>query len=526
MGWDAFGLPAENYAIEKGIHPRTSTLANIAAMKEQFRAWGVLYDWTKEIATCEPEYYRWNQWFFLRMYERGLAVRKKAPVNWCPSCQTVLANEQAEGGVCERCKSPVLERARAVVPEDHGRRRIAARRARRSRRPMAREGPHDAAQLDRQEPGSRGGFPGARRFPTTLTVFTTRPDTLFGATFLALAPEHPLVASIAAESSRRAEIEEFAARVRRESRIDREAEGVAKEGIDTGIVAINPVNGEKLPIWLANFVLPDYGTGALMGVPAHDQRDFEFARKFHLPVRPVYRTEDGEIDPADMTGPVVHAGFLCRSGAWDGTPDGPEAVAKAIATLEAAGTGRGRVTYRLRDWLISRQRYWGTPIPMVHCERHGWLAVPDSELPVLLPPDAPFTGKGGNPLEKVRSFVETTCPSCGGPARRETDTMDTFVDSSWYYVRYLDPRNAAMPFDPSIARRWTPVTQYVGGIEHAILHLLYARFFARVMKDMGLIDTDEPFAALFNQGMITRRARPAESRRCRSLAGTPSRSTR
>jgi len=504
MGWDAFGLPAENYAIQVGIPPRQSTLANIAAMKEQFRSWGVLYDWSKEIATCEPEYYRWNQWFFLRMWERGLAVRKKAPVNWCPSCETVLANEQAEGGFCDRCKSAVVQRELEqwffkITEEAES--LLAGLDA------LEGKWPEKVLTMQRNWIGRSVGAEIDFRVPETgetLTVFTTRPDTLYGATFLALAPEHPFVARLAEKSPDRERIEEFVARVRRESRISREAEGAEKEGLATGFTAINPVSGEALPIWLANFVLPDYGTGAIMGVPAHDQRDFEFARKFALPIRPVYRTAEGEVDPGAMTEASPDAGFLYRSGEWDGTPNGPEAVARAIATLERGGAGRGRVTYRLRDWLISRQRYWGTPIPMIRCEKDGWVPVPEKDLPVVLPPEAPFTGKGGNPLEKVETFVRTTCPACGAPARRETDTMDTFVDSSWYYARYLDPHDAAAPFDPATARRWTPVTQYVGGIEHAILHLLYARFFARVMRSMGLIEVDEPFAALFNQGMITR----------------------
>ncbi|HWC65012.1 MAG TPA: leucine--tRNA ligase, partial [Thermoanaerobaculia bacterium] len=504
MGWDAFGLPAENYAIQVGIPPRQSTFANIAAMKEQFRSWGVLYDWSKEIATCDPEYYRWNQWFFLRMWERGLAVRKKAPVNWCPSCETVLANEQAEGGICERCKSPVVQRELEqwffrITEEAES--LLAGLDA------LEGKWPEKVLTMQRNWIGRSVGAEVDFRVPSlgeTLTVFTTRPDTLYGATFLALAPEHPLVPRIAAAGADPAAVEEFVARVRRESRISREAESAEKEGFETGLSAVNPVNGEEIPIWLANFVLPDYGTGAIMGVPAHDQRDFEFARKYGLPVRPVYRTDEGEIDPAAMTAASPDAGFLCRSGEWDGTPNGPQAIARAVATLERSGSGRGRVTYRLRDWLISRQRYWGTPIPMIRCEKDGWMPVPEADLPVVLPADAPFTGKGGNPLEKVESFVRTTCPRCGGPARRETDTMDTFVDSSWYYARYLDPHDAAAPFDPEIARRWTPVTQYVGGIEHAILHLLYARFFARVMRKLGLVDVDEPFAALFNQGMITR----------------------
>jgi leucyl-tRNA synthetase len=337
-----------------------------------------------------------------------------------------------------------------------------------------------------------------------VTVFTTRPDTFFGATFLALAPEHPAVEAIARRSPRAAEIGAFVERVRRESRLEREAEGAEKEGLDTGVAAEHPGTGERVPVFLANFVLPEYGTGAIMGVPAHDQRDFEFAKKYRLAIRPVYRGAEGEIDPDTMTTPSPHGGVLVHSGDWDGTPEGEPAIRRAIAWIEAKGIGRGKVGWRLRDWLISRQRYWGTPIPAIHCEKDGVVPVPDADLPVVLPQDVAFRGAEGNPLAASASFVETTCPVCGGPARRETDTMDTFVDSSWYYLRFLNPADETRMVDRDRARAWMPVDQYIGGIEHAILHLLYARFICRVLKDLGLVDREEPFEALFNQGMITK----------------------
>ncbi|HEY1249816.1 MAG TPA: leucine--tRNA ligase [Thermoanaerobaculia bacterium] len=505
MGWDAFGLPAENAAIQSGVHPREYTLANIARMKEQLNALGCLYDWSKELSSCDPEYYRWNQWLFLRMWERGLAYRKTAPVNWCPGCRTVLANEQVVDGRCER--SDDLVEIRDLTQwffrvTDYAERLL--------------EGldrlPHWSDRVKTMQRNWIGRSDGAEilfrvdGLTEPVRVFTTRPDTLYGATFLALAPEHPVVAQLAgrSEATRQREIEDFVERVRRESRLEREAEGGAKEGLDTGFRAVNPATGEPIPVWLANFVLPDYGTGAIMGVPAHDQRDFEFARRYRLDVRPVYRTDEGDVDGAAMTEAAPHGGVLYRSGDWDGTPSGPEAIRKAIAWLEEQGFGKGKVGYRLRDWLISRQRYWGTPIPAIHCPSCGVVPVPDADLPVRLPEDVEFRGAEGNPLEKSPAFVQTRCPKCGGPARRETDTMDTFVDSSWYYFRFLDPRDAEKIVDTARVDRWLPVDQYIGGIEHAILHLLYARFVTRVLKDMGLVNLEEPFERLFNQGMITR----------------------
>ena len=502
MGWDAFGLPAENAAIQSGVHPRDYTLANIAQMKEQLRALGLLYDWSKELASCEPSYYRWNQWLFLRMWERGLAYRKTAPVNWCPGCRTVLANEQVVNGRCERSDDVVEIRDLTqwfFRVTDYAERLLAGLDA-------LPEWPERVKTMQRNWIGRSEGaeiFFRVEALAEPIAVFTTRPDTLFGATFLALAPEHPAVATLAERSPDRVAIEEFVEEVRRESRLDRESEGGVKEGRNTGFVALNPATGEPIPVWIANFVLPEYGTGAIMGVPAHDQRDFEFARRYGIPIRPVYRAEEGEFDPDTMTAAVPHVGYLYNSGDWDGTPCGPVAIRRAVEWVEAKGIGKGKIGYRLRDWLISRQRYWGTPIPAIHCPVCGVVPVPDEDLPVLLPDDVEFRGAEGNPLEKSRAFVETRCPRCGEPARRETDTMDTFVDSSWYYLRFLNPRDEKRMVDRERASRWMPVDQYVGGIEHAILHLLYARFVCRVLKDLDLVDIEEPFQRLFNQGMIT-----------------------
>jgi len=503
MGWDAFGLPAENAAIQSGVPPREYTLGNIARMKEQLYALGCLYDWSKELASCEPSYYRWNQWLFLRMWERGLAYRKTAPVNWCPGCRTVLANEQVVDGRCER--SDDLVEIRDLTQwffrvTDYAERLL--------------EGldrlPHWSERVKTMQRNWIGRSEGAEilfrvdGLTEPVKVFTTRPDTLYGATFLALAPEHPAVERLAAHSTQRKELEEFVERVRRESRLDREAEGSEKQGLETGATALNPATGEPIPVLLANFVLPDYGTGAIMGVPGHDQRDFEFARKYGVPIRLVYRTEEGDVDPATLAEARPHGGVLVRSGSWDGTANGPEAIRTAIAWLEEKGFGKGKVGYRLRDWLISRQRYWGTPIPAIHCPACGVVPVPDTDLPVLLPEDVEFRGAEGNPLLQSEAFVATRCPTCGGPARRETDTMDTFVDSSWYFLRFLNPGDQEKMVDTERVDRWLPVDQYIGGIEHAILHLLYARFVCRVLKDMDLVHLEEPFERLFNQGMITK----------------------
>ena len=505
MGWDAFGLPAENAAIQRGIHPRDWTFDNIKVMKQQFRRWGILFDWSKEIASCTPEYYRWNQWLFLRMLEKGLAYKKKAPVNWCPSCQTVLANEQVVDGACERCGTQVVQRDleqwffRIL---DYADRLLAGL--------DGLEGwPEKVKIMQRNWIGRSEGAEIQFAVPAageTLTVFTTRPDTLHGATFMVLAPEHPLVAKLIAGHPERAALEAWVEKTHNTPRIQREGEGMVKEGRDTGAVAVNPATGEEIPIWMANYVLPDYGTGAIMAVPAHDERDFAFARQEGLPIRLVYHPdpEDGsETDPATMAEPVLGRGVVRNAPPFDGEPNAPETIRKFIGWIEEKGFGRARVSYRLRDWLISRQRYWGTPIPVIYCDQCGIVPVPDDQLPVELPYDVEFTGREGNPLSRNKKFVETTCPKCQGPARRETDTMDTFMDSSWYYLRYLSPRDGQRMFDPEVANRWAPVDQYIGGVEHAILHLLYARFICRVLHDFGLVGFEEPFTNLFNQGMIT-----------------------
>ncbi len=516
MGWDAFGLPAENAAIQRGVHPKDWTLGNIKVMKEQFKRWGILFDWSKEIASCTPEYYRWNQWLFLRMLEKGLAYRKKAPVNWCPGCQTVLANEQVVDGACERCGTPVVQRDLEqwfFRITDYAERLLAGldtldgwpEKVKVMQRNWL--GRSEGAEIDFSV---SAGAAGAGLKKEKITVFTTRPDTIHGATFLVIAAEHPLVPKLVAGHPEQVDIEAWIEQVRNTPRIQREGEGTPKEGRDTGRKAVNPATGEEIPIWIANYVLPDYGTGAVMGVPAHDERDFLFARQEGLPVRLVY--VDDVDDPDALTEPNPHRGTIRNAvssdhrsnNRFDGLASGPETVRKFIAWLEEKGSGRSKVTWRLRDWLISRQRYWGTPIPVIYCDKCGVVPVPDDQLPVQLPYDVELTGREGNPLARHKEFVETTCPKCGKPARRETDTMDTFVDSSWYYLRYLSAKDPNRIFDPELAGKWGPVDQYIGGIEHAILHLLYARFICRVLHDLGLVGFEEPFKNLFNQGMITR----------------------
>jgi len=503
MGWDAFGLPAENAAIQRGVHPRDWTLENIRVMKKQFRRWGILYDWSKEVTSCLPDYYRWNQWLFLRMLEKGLAYKKRAPVNWCPSCNTVLANEQVIDGACERCGTPVeqkdLEQWFLRITE-YSDRLLAgldelpgwSEKVKLMQRNWI--GRSEGAEIDFAP--ENGGEP--------ITVFTTRPDTIHGATFLVLAPEHPRVGELTAGAPDAAGLAAWIEAVRRKPRIEREGEAGGKDGRATGAFAINPATGERIPIWLADYVLPEYGTGAIMGVPAHDQRDLEFARLQGLAVRLVYVPETDSPDPATMAEAIPHDGVVRGTGEFDGLPPDETTKRRFIDWLEARGCGRAKVTYRLRDWLISRQRYWGTPIPVLYCERCDTVPVPEESLPVELPYDVEFTGREGNPLSHDEGFVSATCPRCGGPARRETDTMDTFVDSSWYYLRYLSPKDGNRIFDSEVVDRWAPVDQYIGGIEHAILHLLYARFICRVLHDFELVSFEEPFPNLFNQGMITR----------------------
>jgi leucyl-tRNA synthetase len=499
IGWDALGLPAENAAIKRGVHPEKWTRDNIAGMKRQLQRLGFSYPWSREIATCDPEYYRWNQWFFLRMLERGIAYRKKAPVNWCPSCQTVLANEQAEGGECWRCHSKVEEREM-----DQWFLRITAYQD---------ELVDDMAQLPlwpervlQQQRNWVGRSHGAEvDFPVEggepLRIFTTRIDTLYGATFMVVAPEHARVDEFVRGSGDEAKTRAAIQRLRGQDRRARQAGQVEKEGVFTGRYATNPFSRERIPIWVGNFVLTGYGTGAIMSVPAHDSRDFEFARKYGLPMRVVIQPPERALDPEKMETAYDGPGRTVNSDGFDGL-ESAEAIARMTAEAEKRGIGKGAVTYRLKDWLISRQRYWGTPIPVVYCEKDGIVGVPDDQLPVELPKDAPFTGEGGNPLEKVPTFVHATCPRCGGPARRETDTMDTFVDSSWYFYRYLSPQKTDGPVDDKAVKYWFPIDLYVGGIEHAILHLVYSRFWTKMMRDLGLVTFDEPVTRLFPQGMV------------------------
>ncbi len=504
MGWDAFGLPAENAAIKRGIHPREWTVGNIGRMKAQFKRWGILYDWSKELASCNPDYYRWNQWLFLMLYKRGLAYRGKAPVNWCPSDHTVLANEQVVDGRCERCGSEVVQKE---LEQWFFKITDYADRLDESLDGLE-EWPEKVKLMQRNWIGRSVGADVDFEVPALgkpLRIFTTRPDTIYGATFMVMAPEHPAVATLIADNPQRSEIEAWIEGVKNQSALERQEAG--KEGRFTGRTAINPFTNEHIPIWLGNFVLMQYGTGAIMAVPGHDQRDFEFARQYGLSIRVVV-TPQGERAPApaDMAEAFVvkdESAVSVESGSISGLAT-PKAIEKILDEIEQRGIGRKMVRYRLRDWLISRQRYWGTPIPIIYCDHCGIVPVPDSQLPVTLPLDVPFTGREGNPLAKDPRFVNTTCPRCGAAARRETDTMDTFVDSSWYYCRFITPHDDRKIFDSYLVNRWLPVDQYIGGIEHAILHLLYARFITKTLFDMGLVEFEEPFTRLFNQGVITK----------------------
>jgi leucyl-tRNA synthetase len=497
MGWDSFGLPAENAAIKNQSHPRVWTLANIAHMKRQDQRFGFAYDWQREVTTCLPDYYRWNQWLFLRFLERGLAYRKKGLVNWCPKCATVLANEQVAGGVCWRHDdTPVEQRElnqwyfRITAYADELLRDL-------DRLPGW---PERVRAMQRnwigRSPGAEVVFALDRPGEDPIPVFTTRIDTIYGASAILLAPEHPLLPQLVDAAAM-----ERARGLR--SRLAHLAPGedIPKEGFFTGHQAINPFSGERLPVWVANFVLMGYGTGAVMAVPAHDQRDFEFCRKYDLPIRAVVEPPEGL--PARPTAALEADGRLIHSGPYTGL-DNRAAMDQMIAAAEQAGFGKGTVSYRLQDWGISRQRFWGTPIPVIYCDACGVVPVPDAQLPVLLPEQVELTGQGQSPLAADPAFRNTTCPGCGGPAQRETDTMDTFVDSSWYFYRYVSPHETTRPFDPDEVARWLPVNQYIGGIEHAILHLIYTRFFTKVMRDLGLCSLDEPVERLFTQGMITR----------------------
>ena len=529
IGWDAFGLPAENAAIKRGTPPRDWTNANIAQMKSVCRRFGFSYDWRREISTCEPEYYRWNQWFFLRMLERGLAYRKRSLVNWCPKCQTVLANEQVVDGCCwqhddtpveakeiEQWFLRITQNADALLEDmvelEGGwpervlvmqRNWIGKSRGTRVRFPvdgLEGRGPKTAPLKPPFEAqGKQGAAPAAEPY---IEVFTTRVDTIFGAAAVILSPAHELLPSLFAGQPNRAKLEEEAARLR--ARIIRGADlaTAEKEGFFTGRFATNPFSGTKVPIWVGNFVLAEYGTGAVMAVPAHDQRDFEFAHKYKIQFPVVIQPLEGKQLQADeMKEAFTDFGRLVNSGAYSALTS-EAAIEKMTADAQAKGIGEAETTYRLKDWGISRQRYWGTPIPVIYCEKCGIVPVPDKDLPVRLPENVLLTGQGQSPLANVPSFVNVKCPKCGGPGRRETDTMDTFIDSSWYFFRYTDPHNDRAPFDPKLARYWFPIDQYIGGIEHAILHLIYSRFFCKVMRDLGLVEIREPVRRLFSQGMV------------------------
>ena len=503
MGFDAFGLPAENAAIRaaragNSVHPASLTYSQIERMRGQFQQMGAMFDWSKTLNTCDPGYYRWNQWFFLKMYERGLAYRKESFVNWDPVDQTVLANEQVIDGRGDRSGALVERR---LMPQWHYKITDYADEL------LDFDGLDWPENVKTQQTNWIGRSEGAEVVFTSeqgdeLTVFTTRPDTLWGVTFMVMAPEHPLVGKLTAPDRREA-VEEYIKATSRKSEVERQADGDNKTGEFLGAYAVNPVNGQKVPIWISDYVLLGYGTGVIMAVPAHDQRDFDFASKFGLEIRPVIAPADGGAT-GDLEEAYSGDGLMVNSGQFDGTPAGKntEAVAKVIAWLEEQGTGRAKVTYRLRDWLISRQRYWGTPIPMLYCDSCGLVPEDEANLPVLLPDDVEFMPTGESPLKHHPDFQNATCPKCGGHARRETDTMDTFMDSSWYWFRYLSPDKTDGPIDSELAAKWTPVDTYTGGSEHAILHLLYSRFFTKVIRDLGFIKHGEPFRRLRNQGMI------------------------
>lgn len=498
IGYDAFGLPAENYAIKTGIHPQDSTLKNIEDIRIQLKRIGAMYDWEKELMTCVPEYYKWNQWLFLKLYEKGLAYRKNAPVNWCESCQTVLANEQVKAdGTCERCDSPVIKKYLTQWFF-----KITA---------YAEELLQDLEKVDWPEKtkimqtnwiGKSVGveIDFIAETGEKITVFTTRPDTLFGVTYIVLAPEHPLVEKLTKDEHKK-EVQDYLDKIKYETEIERLSTVKEKTGVPLGSFAVNPINGEKVPIWIADYVLLTYGTGAVMAVPAHDERDFEFANKFNLPIRKVI-LQPGTNEKDALSSAYVEPGTMINSGEFSGlnSEEGKEKIAEYI---EKNGLGKRKVNYRLRDWLISRQRYWGTPIPIIHCQSCGEVPVPEKDLPVTLPYDVDFKPTGESPLLRHEKFINTTCPKCGNPAKRDPDTMDTFVDSSWYHLRYLNPKIDDAMFDVELANKWMPVDSYIGGAEHATMHLLYARFIHKFLRDLGLLKCDEPYQKLRHQGTIT-----------------------
>jgi len=510
MGWDAFGLPAENAAIRDKTPPAESVNANIANIKLQLKAWGIGYDWDREVATCHPGYYKWTQWVFLVLYKQGLAYKKMAPVNWCPSCNTTLANEEVVEGNCERCGAEVVQRKLEqwfFKITEYAQRLL-----------------DDLSLLDQWPEKVRtmqanwiGRSEGARvdfKIAETgdpLPCFTTRPDTLWGVTFMAMAPEHPMIESLVAGTPQEATVKDFVRRMRTVSARERAAEAGDKEGVFTGKHVINPVNGDKVPLWVTNYALMEYGTGAVMAVPAHDQRDFEFAKQYGLDIRVVIEPKNEKLDAASMTEAFVEDGVQADDSPFAGMPN-REAIDKIITYLEEKSIGAKTVNYRIRDWLISRQRYWGAPIPIIYCDKCGTVPVSEKDLPVELPEMSDFVPKGKAPLATVPSFVNTTCPECGGPATRETDTIAQWLCSCWYFLRYLSPRDDAQPFDRELVDKWLPVDQYVGGVEHAVLHLLYSRFIVKVLHDAGYVGFVEPFGKLFTQGMICK-----EGFRCPAL---------
>lgn len=494
MGFDAFGLPAENFAIKTGIHPQDSTIKNIAKMEEQLKAMGAMFNWDNEVVTCSPEYYKWTQWLFLKLYEKGLAYRKKAPVNWCPSCQTVLANEQVVDGACERCSTEVTKKdltqwffkitdyADELLDKLDGL-----------------DWPEKTVAMQKhwigRSTGSQVNFK-VKDSDLNFDVFTTRVDTLCGVSYVVLAPENPLVDEIVSAEQKEA-VENYKEEAKKQSDIERQSISREKTGVFTGAYAIHPLTGKEVPIWVGDYVLATYGTGAVMAVPAHDERDFAFAEKFNLPINRVIEAKDG----SETTLPFCEHGILVNSGEFDGLTTA-EAKEKIVEKLASMGLGEKKVNFRLRDWLVSRQRYWGAPIPVVYCEECGIVPVPESQLPVELPYDVEFAPDGKSPLAKSETFVNTTCPHCGKPAKRETDTLDTFVCSSWYYLRYPDNKNTEAPFNPELINKMLPVDKYVGGPEHACMHLLYARFITKALRDMGYLNFDEPFTSLTHQGLI------------------------
>jgi len=500
MGWDSFGLPAENAAIKNATPPARWTESNIDNMRKQLKTMGISYDWERELATCKPDYYKFTQWMFAKLYEHNLAYKKKSAVNWCPSCQTVLANEQVVDGACERCETTVekkqLEQWFFKIT-DYAQRLL-------DDLDKLPGWPEKVKTMQRNWIGRSEGCEFSLPIDGTdeiMTVFTTRPDTVFGVTYMVLAPEHPLVAKISAGKPQETAVNDFVQRMKHLSELARTATDVEKEGVFTGAYCVNPMNGEKIPIWIANYVLMDYGTGAIMAVPAHDQRDFEFARKYDIPIRVVIKSENSPADGDEMDEAYTGDGLMANSGEYNGLKVIP-GIAKVTRAMEDMGIGKGTINFRLRDWLISRQRYWGAPIPIIYCDKCGIVPVPLEDLPVLLPEDVAFKPSGESPLNYVESFYKTTCPICGGDARRETDTMDTFVCSSWYFDRYCSPRESDTPFSKEAADYWMPVDQYIGGVEHAILHLMYARFFTKFLYDIDMLSCDEPFTKLLTQGMV------------------------